>query len=136
MPSGMHAEVIGRRYRLIDTLGRGGMGTVYRADDLLTGETVALKQVIRPQSIPAHLTDEDSAGLRLALAQEFKVLASLRHPNIIGVLDYGFDDQRQPYFTMQLLDNAETVLDAGYNQPMNVQIGLLVQLFQALVYLH
>jgi serine/threonine protein kinase/tetratricopeptide (TPR) repeat protein len=136
MPSETHVEVIGRRYRLLETLGRGGMGTVYRADDLLTGETIALKQVSQAQAIPAHLSDEDSAGLRLALAQEFKVLSSLRHPNIIGVLDYGFDHQRQPYFTMQLMANAQTILEAGKNQPTDFQIGLLVQLLQALVYLH
>ena len=38
----------------------------------------------------------------MALAREFKVLASLRHPNIISVLDYGFDDESQPYITMEV----------------------------------
>ena len=44
-----------------------------------------------------------SAELRLALAHEFRTLASFRHPNIISVLDYGFDAARNPYYTMELL---------------------------------
>ena len=40
---------------------------------------------------------------RMALAQEFRTLAALRHPHIISVLDYGFVEQSQPFFTMELL---------------------------------
>ena len=46
--------------------------------------------------------DDYSTHYRLALAQEFKVLASLRHPNIISVLDYGFDE-RNGLFTGKML---------------------------------
>jgi serine/threonine protein kinase len=63
-------------------------------------------------------------------------LATLRHPHIINVLDYGFDDQRQPYFTLELLENAETILEATQEQPLVAQVQLLVQLLQALAYLH
>src|SRR6266704_274278 len=95
---------IGQRYRLIEQIGAGGMGTVYRALDRLTGETVALKRVTAPSDRLEMATHpSDSTDLRMALAKEFQTLASLRHPNIIGVLDYGFDDERQPYFTMELL---------------------------------
>src|SRR5262249_15985627 len=73
---------------------------------------------------------------RLALAQEFRLLASLRHPNIISVLDYGFDDIGNPYFTMELLENARTVLDVGRSQNLEMQVSLLVQVLQALAYLH
>ena len=107
------------------------MGTVYRAVDRLSGETVALKRV----SIPTG-PHESTAGLRLALAQEFKTLASLRHPHIISVLDYGFDDQHQPFFTMDLLEDTRTILEAGQGQPPKVQAALLIQVLQALAYLH
>ncbi|MEZ4591178.1 MAG: hypothetical protein R3D55_08545 [Chloroflexota bacterium] len=40
--------------------------------------------------------------LRLALAREFQILAGLRHPHNISVLDYGFDEAKRPYFTMTL----------------------------------
>jgi len=132
--------LIGRRYLLHEQLGEGGMGTVYRAIDRLTGQIVALKQVITGDA-PADDGIDPSTHLRIALAQEFKVLASLRHPNVIGVLDYGFahegdDDTPQPYFTMELVANPETVLEAGYQQPLTTQVDLLLQMLQALAYLH
>jgi serine/threonine protein kinase/tetratricopeptide (TPR) repeat protein len=77
-----------------------------------------------------------SAGLRLTLAREFQTLASVRHPNIINVLDYGFDDDGQPYFTMELLENAGTILDAAWHEPIERRLGLLEQMLQAVLYLH
>jgi tetratricopeptide (TPR) repeat protein len=136
-------ELIGKRYRLLDSLGQGGMGTVYRALDRFTGDTVALKRVtVAGDSLEfaSRPSRGDSSDYRLALAQEFKTLASLRHPNIIGVLDYGFDGssnaQRQPYFTMMLLENAETLTAYGRRQPLETRVDLLIQTLQALAYLH
>ncbi len=125
------SEVVGRRYVLHQRLGAGGMGTVYRATDRLTGETVALKRVA------ASLARGTEGGAhRLALSREFQTLASLRHPNVISVLDYGFDRTRQPYFTMPLLEEAVTLREAGWNQPLAKKVDLLIQVLQALVYLH
>ncbi|MFN8442381.1 MAG: protein kinase [Caldilineaceae bacterium] len=131
--------LLAHRYRLLEPLGTGGMGIVYRAFDRLTGQTVALKQVqVIPQSLvfASPPTPNDTQSLLLALVQEFKVLAALRHPHIISVLDYGFDANRQPYFTMELLEHSQTILEAGRNQPLAVQIDLLIQTLQALTYLH
>jgi len=73
---------------------------------------------------------------REAIAREFRRLASLRHPNIISVLDYGFDKGEEPYFTMELLSDARTVLEAARDQPLVVKIDLLIQMLRALSYLH
>lgn len=127
-------RIINRRYALGESLGKGGMGEVYRAHDRLTGNTVALKRVHTALNIPdSSIKPED---LRLALAQEFASLASLRHPNIIGVSDYGFDEERIPYFTMEYLENAKTICEAGFGQPIPVQIDLLAQILRALAYIH
>lgn len=124
------SEVIRRRYVLHRKLGVGGMGAVYVALDRLTGETVALKRVGERES------GMDTEALRLALTREFRVLASLRHPNVIGVLDYGFDDERQPFFTMTLVEDARTLRQAGRTQALTGKVDLIIQLLQALVYLH
>ncbi len=73
---------------------------------------------------------------RLALAQEFRTLAALRHPHIISVLDYGFVGRRQPFFTMELLHNAQTLSAAAKSLPREAKVELLVQLLRALSYLH
>jgi eukaryotic-like serine/threonine-protein kinase len=129
-------NVVGRRYQLIDELGSGGMGSVFRAVDRLTGQWVALKRVITHADQNLANSDEYGVDLRLALAQEFRLLASLRHPHVIGVLDYGFDDDHMPYYTMDLLEDAQTILEAGQDQPFDFQVNLLVQFLQALAYMH
>ncbi len=143
-------EIIGRRYRLIDKLGEGGMGAVYRVADRLTGQIVALKRLhiatenlafhSRPPKTP-HSTN-DATAMRVALAREFQVLSSLRHPRIISVLDYGFEDantsdaESAPYFTMTLLEGAKPLSVAAVRRDGRGKIELILQVLQALVYLH
>lgn len=130
-------SILGQRYRLLNLLGEGGMGRVYRAVDRLTGQVLALKRVLVPaeQLVFATRTDPQT-DFRVALAQEFQLLCGLRHPSIIGVLDYGFDNERQPFLTMELIEGAQTVREAAQDQPLVVQVDLLMQLLQALSYLH
>ncbi len=123
-----------RRYRLDKKIGEGGMGVVYKALDRLSGQQVALKQVNVPGQVDVH--SQTSIDIRLALAEEFHTLASLRHPNIISVLDYGFDESLQPFFTMDLLEGTQSIVAAGKDRPESVRFGLLSQALQALVYLH
>ncbi len=130
------SALYGRRYQTGKMLGQGGMGSVYEAIDRLTGKTIALKRVTGLTENQNFNSPDDSLNFRLALAREFKVLASLRHPNIINVLDYGFDEQRQPYITMELLENAANFVEAARAQPPDQQINPLIQLLQALAYLH
>ena len=89
----------------------------------------ASRSVDRQDAVVAEL-------LRLTLAREFRLLSSLRHPNIISVLDYGFDDDLSPYFTMELLEGATSILKAGHAASLDGKIDLLAQTLQALAYLH
>lgn len=135
-PAAPHT-MIGFRYQLFETIGHGGMGVVYRALDRLSGLHVALKRVTAQAGTPSAMLST-SAGVdhRTLLATEFQYLASLRHPNIISVLDYGFDTERSPYFTMELLNAQRTIVAVGQNAPFETQIDLIVQLLQAMRYLH
>lgn len=123
------------RYLIIQKLGSGGMGMVFRALDRLKGEVVALKRLSPPDSfeISTPLLDSDA---RLALAQEFRVLSSLRHPHIISVLDYGFDANGDPYFTMELLEGADDIREAANKKTVDRRTELLIQALQAMIYLH
>ncbi len=141
------SEIIGE-YVLHEKLGEGGMGAVYRVTNRLSGHKFALKRVLASLS-PApesHGDDSDpppvlsptqqATGMRAALAREFQTLASLHHPNVVNVVDYGFDSNDNPYFTMDLLVSPQTILEAAHGRDTKTKAELLVQLLHALVYLH
>ncbi len=126
-----------QRYWLRDKLGEGGMGEVYAAFDRLTGTNVALKRVlVSPQNLLHSAPNAESVDLRRVLANEFRVLASLRHPHIISVLDYGFDAERFPYYTMTLLEKPRTIIESGQTFTLQESINTFAQMLQALAYLH
>lgn len=105
-----------------------------------TGDTVAAA-ANQPNLFPVPASSPSQPSplqqeLRLHLTQEFHTLAGLRHPNIVGVLDYGFDRDQQPYFTMELLKDAVPIDRASRGKPLAEQVGMLLQMLQALTYLH
>jgi serine/threonine-protein kinase len=86
------------RFRIVAPLGRGGMGEVYRADDLKLGQTVALKL------LPDHL-----AGDPARLAQfhnEVRVARTISHRNVCRTYDIG-DAGGQPFLTMEYVDGED-----------------------------
>ena len=86
------------RYRIIELVGKGAMGKVYRAEDtLLSGATVAIK------FISQALLNEKR---RERFEQEAKICALLgeRSVHIVQVLDYGIDDDEVPFYAMEFLD--------------------------------
>ena len=132
-------QIVDSRYVLQGKLGQGAMGTVYRATHRLTGRVVALK-IIRRETEPATPQDHPESRItiqpHLAMAREFQTLSSLHHPNIVQVIDYGFTEDFGPYFTMELLDRSQTLLEAAAARPLAGRIQLLAQLLRALDYLH
>ena len=129
-------EIINNRYILENMLGEGGMGEVYRSHDRLTGKIVALKRVQLSTSPKLMSTGNDTSSMLMALTSEFRTLASLRHPHIISVLDYGFDEERRPYFTMEYIENAQELHVACQERDIGARIELIIQVLQALAYLH
>jgi predicted ATPase len=134
------STVVDRSYQLLEQLGEGGMGTVFRARHLLNNQVVALKLVsprCRAEDGAASVSRfQGDIELRLALAREFQTLASLHHPNVIRVQSYGFDDQQGSYFTMELLEHARTILRTEEGTPDADKVLLVAQLLRALSYIH
>lgn len=124
--------MIGKRYVLQEQLGEGAMGQVFRALDRMTGRMVAIKR-LKPQT--GNKLSESNSQM-LSLAHEFKILAGLRHPNIISVLDYGFETPQQPYVVMDYLAAATEFSYYVDGLPMHERLSPVLQLLQALAYLH
>lgn len=115
------------------------MGIVYRAYDRLDETRVALKEVqvdIDNLLVPSQYAPPSREMKWVAIAKEFQTLASLRHPNIVSVIDYGFDNQRSPFFTMEYLHNAQSLVEACQGKSITVKVQYLIQILQALAYLH
>lgn len=141
-------EPVAGRYVLKEAQGRGGMGCVYRAVDRLTGELIALKRIESTRgtghsrswrelgSTGSSLRSGSGTTARLALMQEFRALATLNHPNIVRVLDYGIDAAGLPFLAMELLSDARTLVQASQGQTLAQKVELLAQLLRALSYLH
>jgi eukaryotic-like serine/threonine-protein kinase len=86
-------------FRIIDQIGQGGMGTVYRAVQLSLNRQVALK-VVSP-----HVLSDGASAERFL--REARVAASLNHPHIISVIDVGRDDDGTLYMAMELVTGGD-----------------------------
>ena len=125
------------RYRIIELLGAGGMSQVYSAEDRLTHRLVALKRMhVDPRRQHIRESQASASGDALSLAQEFRALVGLRHPHIVPVLDYGFDAERRPFLAMQLIPDAQILTDAAKPLTLTGKTELLLQVLNALQYLH
>lgn len=91
---------------------------------------------LSPAVAESQLLTRASYSRRVQMASEFRTLASLHHPHIVSVLDYGFDENRQPYYAMELLEAGRTILVAGAQASLLDRCRLLAQVLQALSYLH
>jgi serine/threonine protein kinase/beta-lactam-binding protein with PASTA domain len=118
--------VIADRYRVIRTLGQGGMATVYLADDRNTGQQVAVKVM--------HDELANDPEFVRRLATEARAAASLDHPNIVRVLDYGsYDGVRyivQEYVegtTLKDIIRRKGPIDYRLATPLLIQIGLALE---------
>jgi serine/threonine-protein kinase len=120
------------RYRLVEELGRGGMGIVYRAVDDTIGRTVAIKTI---------LLEEAAAGAQIHDLQERlkrEVLAAgrLQHPNIVTIHDFGIDDGTA-YVVMEFIEgrSLEKALQDGL-LPVEESLRIVRETARALDHAH
>jgi serine/threonine-protein kinase len=94
-PETLEGKVLAGRYRLEHQLGEGGFGTIWRAEQLVLGATVAIKLI--------DLAIARQAGALERFLREAQAAATLRSPHVVQVLDYGVDGD-QPFIAMELLE--------------------------------
>jgi len=122
-------EVLAKRYRLLEPLGRGGMGRVFRARDELLGRDVAVKLIFDDAV--------NASELRRACAAEARVAARLTHPGIARVLDSGLDGGRC-FVVSELVDGRTlaAILREDGALPVGRALDLSIQLADALAAVH
>ena len=117
------------KYQILEEIGRGGMGTVYKAHDPLLQRVVALK-VISPN---VELTDE----LRTRFFREAQACAKLSHPNIITIYDLG-EEQGHLFIVMEYLEGDELRRVIAQRRPSHLEdkLAVMVQVCDGLAYAH
>jgi tetratricopeptide (TPR) repeat protein/TolB-like protein len=115
-------------YEIVEPIGKGGMGEVYRAHDQRLNRSVAIKIVVGDAGVSAELRDR--------FDREAKAIASLEHPNVCRVYDVGHD-RDVDYLVMEYLEG-ETLASrmARAPVPLDAAIDIARQIADGLAYIH
>ena len=118
----MESHLLAGRYRLLQPLGQGGMGMVWRARDELLGRDVAVKEVLVPAELPAG----ERAIVRERTLREARSAARLSHPNVVTIFDV-VEESGRPWVVMEFVSSrplADVVREDGPLPPRQVaEIG-------------
>jgi serine/threonine-protein kinase len=116
-------------YRLLERLGQGGMGEVWRASHRLLARPAAIK-LIRPLAAPAISGSEAASRFE----REAQAIASLRSPHTVDLFDFGIADDGTFYYVMELLDglDAERIVNTFGPMPAGRVIHVIRQVCHSL----
>ena len=119
-------EVFGDRYEILGTLGKGGMGVVYRARDRQLDEVVALK-LLRPEALAADPTLIDR------FKQEIKLARRITHRNVLRTHDFG-EAGSVPYISMEFLEGVtlKDLIRSRGALPLGVGLSIAKQMCHGL----
>ncbi|MFJ1776089.1 serine/threonine-protein kinase [Streptomyces anulatus] len=120
-----NGRLLAGRYRLGEVLGRGGMGTVWRADDETLGRTVAVKEL----RFPSAIDEDEKRRLITRTLREAKAIARIRNNSAVTVYDVVDEDDR-PWIVMELIEGkslAEAIREDGTLTPRRAaEVGLAI----------
>jgi serine/threonine protein kinase len=124
-------QVIAGRFRLVDQIGRGGMGSVWTANHLTLKVDVAVKFMDG-----AFLVGDESMLKRFQ--KEATAAASIQSPNVVKILDYGKDEAGRPYLAMELLrgEELEQRLEREGPLPLSLMKKVIVETCKGLSAAH
>jgi tRNA A-37 threonylcarbamoyl transferase component Bud32 len=114
------------KYEILDELGKGGFGTVYRGRDTVLKRLVAIK-----------VCSSDSDNIRARFQREAEIVASLQHPNITTIYDLGVHDGL-PYLVQELLSGEDLSgpIERKEPMPLDRKLGILADVARGLEHAH
>jgi serine/threonine-protein kinase len=114
---------------LLERIGRGGMGVVFRAQQISLGREVALKFIV------GSLADNPRAVARFLA--EARAAARLHHPHIVRLVDGGMSSDGRPFYVMDHVDGATITRHArARHLDVPARVALLAQVAEAVAYAH
>ncbi len=123
-------KTISNKYKVLEAVGKGGMGTVFKAEQLGLGRHVAIKM------LKAQLSEDKVSVKRFE--QEATASATLQHPNLITLFDFGMIDDKQPYLVMEFLEGeslAMIIREHGCVNPVRC-LRIFAQVMEGLTAAH
>ncbi len=134
-PAAPEPRDIGGRYQVVQKLGAGAFGTVYKAKDKTLGRMVAIK-TIRLEGLAASVASLDDLLKRFE--REAKQTAQLKHPNIVTIYDFVGQAEGLSYIAMEFIDGVglERIIAESGKLPLARAAGLMAQVADALDYAH
>ncbi len=121
------------RYTILETIGRGAMGVVYKARDPLIGRTLAIKTI----TLSGLLSQEQMAEFKARFFREAQAAGVLHHPNIVTIHDVGVEND-VPFMAMEFVEGASLakLLKDGGRLKVEEAVHVVRQVAEGLAYAH
>lgn len=122
-------QIVGGKYKIVSLLGRGGIGSVHKVEQVFLGQSFALK-TLNSQTASDQLIRR--------FQNEARAASSLSHANLVKVIDFGLLEGQRPYLVMDLVEGLTLSEFLKQNGPLNLEqaVGCFTQVCLGLSYAH